>query len=672
MNLQLQEAIVDEFKAILIGDDKKHSSETNFDNLQKALQHGVLINPECFIGQDEHNLKKLVDYIIGEYSVNANKLNSTFYKRFSDVESRSELQLRTEQLLHYISTYGNGYEGTNGQIYEPEFLRDIDLDVKHQLTYIDVITKEQLAEKVKNILTSGIALSELTQAHLLMMIEDLKLKIDYVDQISNREFMCRLCKKLGLLPQDFDEFTRYMVYLATGSTLLIKSKATYNQLAMDGVDTVELQQAFNQYVNTFGIEQVAKNITRYRKLYLLIRKNLINKKDLNKALKLSKKLYVPRKQSPLEHVLDSSLSMNEIESAIERAPIYKLVKVYNYVDRSMENGQARYFKIRNGKSFLKINRDNKSTGFIESMTTIEIKRRVIAELKKRLGSWENKAFIMPKSVDYAVPTSAKDFVGSLPYMSKYHIKGKRLSFGVAWEQQADLDLHATTLNGGYVGWDGNFTDDGITFSGDMTQLNGYGYAAEFLSLNPEELKVPLIVSVEQFRNLDGLTKFDVFATGSPVKTNVKQGVATQIDSDSVLFHDEVSNDNLSKTLGVVIPTDDGGCDVVYTAVNYGNVRVPGVSDTTKELISVLKNQASHTLMLSELIKLLGGRIVSSRENFKEVLVNGKRIMTQVVNDSNGKHYVAVDYKAPEYVDLQPDKVTASTFIDLLKEPEEKE
>ena len=48
------------------------------------------------------------------------------------------------------------------------------------------------------------------------------------------------------------------------------------------------------------------------------------------------------------------------------------------------------------------------------------------------------------------------------------------------------------------------------------------------------------------------------------------------------------------------------------------------------------------------------------------------MMTQVVNDSNGKHYVAVDYKAPEYVDLQPDKVTASTFIDLLKEPEEKE
>lgn len=668
MNLQLQEAIVDEFKAVLIGDDKKRSSEANFDVLQKALQHGVLINPECLTNQDEHNLNKLVDYIIGKYGVNANKLNSTFYKRFSDVESRSELQLRAEQLLHYMSTYGNGYEGTKGQIYEPEFLRDIDLDVKHQLTYIDAITNEQLVEKVKNMLTSGIALSELTQVHLLMMIEDLKLKIDYVDQISNREFMCRLCKKLGLLPQDFDEFTRYMVYLATGSTLLIKSKATYNQLAMDGVDAVELQRTFNQYVNTFSIEQVAKNITRYRKLYLLIRKHLINKKDLNKALKLSKKLYVPRKQSPLEHVLDSSLSMNEIESAIERAPIYKLVKVYNYVDRSMENGQARYFKIRNGKSFLKINRDNKPTGLIKTMTMIEIKQRIVAELKKRLGSWENKVFIMPKSVDYAVPTSAKDFVGSLPYMSKYRFTGKKLSVGIAWEQSADLDLHAMTLDGQHVGWNSSFTGNGITFSGDMTQLNRYGYAAEFLEIDPKKLTEPIIVTASYFNSRDETVKFDVFSTGAPIDKSLNQGVATQIDGDSVLFHDEVSkNENSSKTLAVIIPSDNGRCDVVYTAINYGNVHVPGVSNATKELIKVLKNQANNTLMLQELIALLGGQVVSDKEELKHAMIDN-RYTSEVLTESTGV-YAKIDYHAPEIIDLSPDKVTASTFIDLLKEPE---
>lgn len=671
MNLQLQEAIVDEFKAVLVSDDSKQEFEINLNILQKALQHGVLIAPQCFTGEDKVGVDKLVDYIIGKYGVNANKVNSTFYKRFSDVESRSELQLRVEQLLHYMSTYGSGYEGTNGHIYEPEFLKDIDLDVNHQLTYIDAITKEELTLKIKNMLTSGIALNELTQVHLLMIIKALQLKIDYVDQINNREFMCRLCKELGLLPESFDEFTRYLIYLATGSTLLIKSRGMYNRLSEDGIDKLALQHAFNQYVNTFGVEQVAKNITRYRKLYLLIRKNLLNKKDLNKALKLSKKLYVPRKQSPLEHVLDPKLSMDEIENAVKRAPIYKLVKVYNYVDRSMESEQARYFKIRNGKSFLKISDDNKPAGLIKTMTKIEIKQLIVNEIKHRLGSWKDKVFVMPKNVDYAVPTSAKDFVGSLPYMSKYHIVSKKLSFGVAWEQQADLDLHATTLDGGYLGWDGSFTDDGITFSGDMTQLNEYGYAAEFLSLDPKKLKQPVIVSVQQFSSLDELTKFDVFATGSPVKTDIKQGVATQIDSDSVLFHDEVSNDNLSETLAVIIPTEDGGCDVVYTAVKYGNVRVPGVDSTTEKLVEVLENQANNTLMFSELIKLLGGTIVSSHDEFKEVLVNGKRVMTQVVNDGNNQRYVALNYKAPECVNLQPDKVTASTFIDLLKEPEEK-
>ncbi|WP_251576125.1 hypothetical protein [Limosilactobacillus agrestimuris] len=666
MNLQLQEAIVDEFKAVLISDDKKRSSETNLDILQKALQHGVLINPECFIGQDDHNLKKLVDYIIGKCGINANKLNSTFYKRFSDVENRSELQLRTEQLLHYISTYDNGYEGTNGQIYEPEFLRDIDLDVKHQLTYIDAITKEQLVEKVKNMLTSGIALSELTQVRLLMMIEDLKLKIDYVDRISNREFMCRLCKKLGLLPQDFDEFTRYMIYLVTGSTLLIKSKTTYNQLAMDGLNSVELQHAFNQYVNTFGIEQVAKNITRYRKLYLLIRKHLINKKDLNKALKLSKKLYVPRKQSPLEHVMDANIE--DIEQAVKHAPIYKLVKVFN-ASVCSKNVGARYFKIRNGKSFLKI--ENKSNNDVRLTKGNVVAEIILKEIKERLGSWSNKVFYIPEGIDYAVPTSAKDFVGSLPYMSKYHFKGKKLSIGIAWEQQGDLDLHAMTLDGRHVGWNGSFLDSGIMFSGDMTNLNRYGYAAEFFEINPAMLSEPLIITANHYFSMDDAIKFDIFSTGVPIDAELKQGVATQIDADSVLLHDKLdSHKDRSKTLAIVIPANDGGCDVVYTAVSFGNVHVPGVNNTTKQLIKVMKNQAENTLMLRQLINLLGGHVISNTNELCKLLTGKDRYNTEISTKGNMYTYIHLDYSAPEIFNLSPDEVTASTFIDLLKEPEE--
>ena len=661
--MELQRALIKEFKSVYVDTKKTLLIEPSLNGIQRALRHGVLFNTDCFRDMTEHEILSVVNAAISEYGVNENKVNSTFYKRFSDVKNRSELELRIDQLLHYMSTYGSGYRGTE-VVYEPEFLKGVDMDVKHQLVYITVISKEELADKVKSMLTSGIALSDETQDNLLTIIDGMKLNVDYVSEIANREFMCRLCKENNLLPKNFDEFTRYLVYLATGSTLLIKSKDLYNHLAMDGLEILPIQQAFNQYVNTFGIEQVAKNITRYRKLYLILRKSLLHKKDLNKALKLSKKLYIPRKQSPLEHVMDANIE--DIKCSVKHAPIYKLVKVFNASIRSKNVG-ARYFKIRNGKSFLKIeNKRINDSRLAKGNVVAEI---ILKEIRERLGSWSNKVFYIPEGIDYAVPTSAKDFVGSLPYMSKYHFKGKKLSIGIAWEQHADLDLHAMTLDGRHVGWNSSFSDFGIIFSGDMTDLNQYGYAAEFFEINPSTLSKPLIITANHFFSVDDVVKFDVFSTGAPIDYERKQGVATQIDADSVLFHDKLdSYKDRSKTLAIVVPTDDGGCDVVYTAVSFGNVHVPGVSNTTKQLIKVMKNQADNTLLLRQLIDLLGGRVISDINKLRKLLTGKDRYNTEISTKDNMYTYVHLDYSALELVNLSPDKVTASTFIDLLKEP----
>lgn len=662
----LQYATIDEFKAVYTNEKDVAYLASVLNAMQKAIQHGVLFNIQCFGGKSREDIQTIVNHAISEYGVNKDKVNSTFYKRFSDVESRSELQLRFDQLAHYMSTYGQGYVGTEGHIYEPEFLKDVDMDVKHQLVYIDVITKEELANKVKIMLTSGIALSGDTQRNLMTIINEAKLDVDYVDKIANREFMCRLCEVEGLLPKNFDEFTRYLIYLTTGSTLLIKSKQTYQaideQLSFNNLP----ESRFNAYVKAFGITQVAKNITRYRKLYLIFRKHFskAGKSELNKALKLSKKLYIPRKQSPLENVFDADL--DEVVNAAKKAPIFKLIKICNAVSRFNPQATSRYFKIRNGKSYLKTQGNHNDGSKISK--AIYLKNLIASILQARLGSMQGKVFYIPKGIKYAVPTSAKDFVGSLPYMSKYRFVGKKLSVGIAWEQSADLDLHAMTLDGQHVGWNSSFTGNGITFSGDMTQLNRYGYAAEFLEIDPKKLTEPIIVTASYFNSRDETVKFDVFSTGAPIDKSLNQGVATQIDGDSVLFHDEVSeNDNSSKTLAVIIPSGDGGCDVVYTAINYGNVHVPGVSNATKELIKVLKNQANNTLMLQELIALLGGQVVSDKEELKHAMIDN-RYTSEFLTESTGV-YAKIDYHAPEIIDLSPDKVTASTFIDLLKEPE---
>lgn len=657
------------FKAVVLKDGKALRSPELQDCQTSAVMHGVVFDPEAFVGRSLSEARELMNYAVTKYGVNMAKVNSTFYKRFSDVESRSELQLRLEQLLHYMSTYGRGIDREDITGYEPEYLKEVEIDVEHDLTYIGVLSVEELADKVKAMLTSGMALNEETQDDLMVIIEDCNLPIQsYLDQINNREIMCRLCKKFGLLPKNFDEFTRYLIYLGTGSTLLIKSRSMLAQLNwLDGFAYKRLEKAFNQYVNQFGVEMVAHNVTRYRKLYLVLRKHFTDKTIINRALKLSKRLYVPRKQSPLEHVMDLNVPLDKVQRSIGNAPIYKLIKIMNALMR-YEKQDARYFKIRNGKSYLKLN-DRKRRSLIEWTSKMarntSIQEMIRSELKHRYGGWDKKIFYIPKGINYAVPTSGKDFVGTLPYMSSYEFKGKDVSLGVAWDTQADLDLHMMSLDGEHFGWNASHSGT-VTFSGDMTHLNPVGYAAEFYKVKANELTSPMIVSVNDYWS-QAEVKFDVFVTGASVDTYSKQGVATQIGAKSVLFHASVTPEEPSKTLMIVLPTKDG-VKVGFVATNYGNTHVPGVDNATLKLIEIIRHQLDHTYMITDLIKLLGGQVVSDEDELEKLDFMKYTHNTQVVT-KNGQAYVNFDFEAPEIINLSPDKLTQSTFTDLLKEPE---
>lgn len=671
---RLNEATIKLFKAILLKDGNSKDTYGMESSRLTALSRGVVFDPEVFVGRSLSESRAIVSIAIDEYGVDMAKVNSTFYKRFSDVENRSELQLRMDQLAHYMSTYGRGIGRSDIVGYEPEYLKELNIDVEHDLTYIEALPVEEIGEKVKNMLTSGMALDEDTQKNLITVIEECKLPVsDYLDQISNREFMCRMCKELNLLPKNFDEFTRYLIYLGTGSTLLIKSRAMLTELDwLDRDAHARQEKAFDQYVKQFGIEEVAKNITRYRKLYLVLRKRFVDKTLVNRAMKLSKRMYVPRKQSPLENVMNLDVPLNAIRESITNAPVYKLIKVMNAMIRKDYAIKARYFKIRNGKSYLKLYNDDWRLGLIDRTNKIQrknlVQQMIVNELKTRYGEWNDKVFYIPEGINYALPTSGKDFVGTLPYMSSYEFKGEDVSLGVAWNVLADLDLHMMSLSGEHYGWNGSYNGT-VTYSGDMTHPNPYGHAAEFYKIKANDLTAPMVVSVNDFHS-DGEVKFDVFVTGANIDRNDRQGIATQIGPKSVLFHDKVSPQEMSKVLMIVLPTDDG-VKIGFTATNFGNVRVPGVDDATTKLIEIFQHQLDNTYMVTDLIKLLGGQVVRDK-NELSVVTNGQN--KSCVRTSTGGIYTSIYMNVggdvPDVIDLSPDKLTQSTFTDLLKEPEE--
>ena len=102
--MRKEEATIKLFKAV-VADKFSNLQATEPSLLLDALKKGVFINPHVLDGRTQEQQKTVVESAVWEYGVDAEKVNSTFYKRFSDVEGRSELQLRFEQLYEYVWTW---------------------------------------------------------------------------------------------------------------------------------------------------------------------------------------------------------------------------------------------------------------------------------------------------------------------------------------------------------------------------------------------------------------------------------------------------------------------------------------------------------------------------------------------------------------------------------------
>ena len=667
------------FKSVVVK-HKARTTEKEYDE-SDLIKQGILIDPIIFDNLSSAEAKEITDDAISLFGANSTKLNSTFWKKFSDVASMNELELRMHQLLHYMSTYGRGIvgnESTTGlQAYEPDFLKDANIDVQHELVYISAITNDELKEKIKNMLTSGIALKQETNAALLRIIKIQNIKVDFIDEIRNREFMCQLCKELGLVPSIFDEFMRYLNYLITNSTMLIvKDERSYYNIALElrnnSFRRVAVGNAIKFYAHKYGVEAIATGYRRYFKFFSVIHKFMAKdtRTIINRANKLSKKKKnrIPRGESVLDHLENTNFSLSTIKNAAAKATTFKIVKALN----SLKVDQPKLYRIRNGKTWLAMR---------NKIRVDDIKNILLDEIKSRLD-WSDKVFYIPEGVDYVVPTSEKTFVGYMPYLSTFEFKGEDAIVGVAWEKECDLDLHTRLLNGISIGYESEHKSNGVLFSGDMTHTNEYGYAAEFDHISHKDFDEPAIIDINNFRDGED-AKIDVFVGPDSVSTNKNQSIVKQLTAKSVLFKDKM--DTYDKTLMVVLPTQDG-FKAIFTGFNFTNVRTPTNSDLSKTLTQVLIDQAENALSFKDLAIELGAKVVTSSKKFDRLqrpvqkpvkMISDKK--TKSVSTKVGK-YIKADgtITAPaiskdkssgkkEFIDLTPSKLTASIFIDLMTE-----
>lgn len=538
--------------------------------MMNGLKKGYLIHPYC---ANEY----ASDFLI---SVDM-KFNSTFYKTWSDVENKSRIELLIDQLIHYMSTYGtcftdnayvpNVYEG------EPEWT-----------TYkvISPITFTDLFDKCYDMLCSGIALKSETVENLTEYIIEWceftgePSHYPNLDNIKNREAMVILSDRLGILPRDGQKLFAFLVYKATGETMIIKNRAmrTLIKHNLSKIDEMFLTMTDNQLIALAGV------YNRYKELFLAM-KNQFTRTTINKIARLSKKHHKPMVRGYWENILNMPIDevMNTIGSHLDEVTNFKLIQVIQSIMERLNNdSNENMYLVRNGKVFVK-----------EADTSISYKKSVQLGMLynicrgKLIDNLSKKkcAVKFPEYYELTCPTSEKNFIGNFPMGTSCKL-GRESVIGIYWRNDwgtRDFDLSYEGIDGTRIGWNHDFKsgNNNVIFSGDMTDAtNG---ANEVIKFTGDDI-VNGIININRYNGQPG-SKYRLFFGIDTRKNPFNKTMAKyMVDPNNIQLEAEMNQGEMSQqALGIILNGRfyffDMSCgySAVKTAVRISKMRSDGIN-----------------------------------------------------------------------------------------------
>lgn len=531
-------SIIKLFGKALIG------KELNFQNLTiSSMQVGYLIHPDCATLEVMEFLKdQKVNY------------NSTFYKTWSDVTSKNRLELFIDQVLHYMSTYGTDFQGTP---YIPN-------ENPHNIPWTEFkvilpITTEEVIERCEKMLSSGIALKGETIELIFNALQQVGHNVD-LEIVKNKEAKMYLHVKTGTTPKYPVEIVRFIVYLATGKSLLIKDKSTIEAVKASSVD-----------INKFDLEKLAQVFFRFKPIFLALKQNKSrNKFVINKIRRLAKTEHKPLKKGLLESVLGDANYYSDFIKQIDKISNFKKVQLMQTILVRKKELSTQVYPIRNGKIWIKegkLKREYSNAQYLDLLYSI-LRNFLIHSLSEKKGE-----FYIPSGMNITCPTSEKNFIGAYPIGTSFDLTNSDAIVGIHWrgiEGANDLDLKLIDIEGNQYGWNAAYynNNQSLVFSGDMTSANPEAtelfYASKGFS--------PAIVKVNLYSGNPN-SKFRFFIAKEKIN-NIQRGY--MVNPNNIIFQVESEMDSQEKSLGVIT-----GDKFILSQFRTGRGRVAGDSVTNK-------------------------------------------------------------------------------------------
>ena len=498
---------------------------------EDALKYGLLIPSTA----DE----EVVQNAIEMYGKDGEKWNQTFHKDFEIVKNAPIEDLIAQQMIHYITTYGFESLGMydSDLVYIPKEKLEIpELDAE-QIEFISIrpYTEQELTDKIMNLLTSGIALSEQTVKDI-MVLSDFIDK-DRFDEIKNREVKITLYDKYNIMPRNPDEFFKYLLFKLTGSTLKIQSTEMIERVRKSD-KKLALQMIVSYLTKTpKGYEKLSSIFLRNKNLFLALKvkkcdENTSEKSStrkelngvINKLRKLADDNHKPLPKNVLDCLTDEKVEISdeELTKKLDDITIFREIRILNAMLYALGGNDNIVYRIRNGKSYVStLKHERRENRFLTLVKRTEIVRK---HLENRVSEKvKGKTIYIPSNVTYSAPTSEKQFSGNIPQGSYLEVpRESDMVYGIHWknlerdgssitysntfygetnrsstEERVDLDLKQMNKSEVF-GWDASYrsSSSNILFSGDITDAklpNGatelfyvgknYGHGAFLVTLN---------------------------------------------------------------------------------------------------------------------------------------------------------------------------------------------
>lgn len=608
---------------------------------QHMIANGYIVDSAIKLDSE---LISLLDETVGIGGV---KLNSTFHKSWGKVKDAPLAQLVIEQIVHYITTYGFEALGIYDEkhVYIPAEKLDVpEVTEDIPLVFIRALSPDEVVLEAEQLGSAGIALSKETLDNLMIVVEHNKsLAYDIVPNITNREFLTRLCDFYDLVPSEPMAYLRYVVMKLTKESLIIKNKkliemikASNSRLLDDLIDNAP--------------EDLATIFFRFKPLFLAMKSaSSRNKSFFNALRKKAERLHEPLQPDFLNNVTGSiknkTFSVKEFNGKLNNYSVWRKVRLAYALNNRLTIGDSIVYKVRNGKAWVS------DFNWKGSFSTVEkVLNSTLESIANDIqGNVAGRTFFIPENVHYSLPATEKQFTGNVPANSYVSVGDKNLVVGVHWynksnvdkrsgdNNRVDIDLSLLDAFGKY-GWDRHYRSDSgdVLFSGDVTDAPRPRGASEFFYMSGL-VSTPKLINANHFthsyfRDGTGIECQLIVAQERPSSKRFERNY--MVDQNNILFSQTVLLTEAQNTIGMLM-SYNGENRVYFSAFSAGNSITSRNNDYTMKSLDFFVNTSGNPIELKTVLQLAGANIVTERP------------------------------EEGEYIDLSPEMLDKNTIIDLL-------